>query len=91
MENISIQKNKVTYYNGTFTVSGKNVKFATKYSLLNEDTGKSVVFELVESTGSEWDPYTMWVYESEDFQLFVLNDDVTPQHAENYLNHKLKY
>lgn len=92
--NISIQKQQITYNSKdkVFTVSGKNVRFSTEYSITNDDTRKTVEFEFTHSTGSEWDPNTIWVYNSkcEQFKLHVLNDDVTPQHAAKYLKAKLK-
>lgn len=91
MTNISIQKNNVKYSKGLFIVSGKSVKFDTSYSLKNEKTGKSVKFEFKESTGSEWDSNTIWIYKSSNgILLHLLNDDMTPQHAENYLRAKLR-
>lgn len=76
----------------TFTVSGKQVIFASSYKLLNEKTNNSVTMELVGSNGSEWDPNTIWKYTSSDgnYTLNVLNDDVTKEHADNYLRAKLK-
>jgi hypothetical protein len=90
---VSIQRNKVSYdkNNKTFTVSGKDVRFAYSYTLVNNETDNKKDFSFKESTGSEWDPNTIWVYESEDgFILNVKNDDVTPEHAEKYLQAKLR-
>lgn len=91
---IGIRKNKVAYHkvDKTFTVSGKSVQFGTEHSLLNEKTGVSKEFKLSHSTGSEWDPNTVWVYKSEDgFLLKVSNEDVTEVHARNYLKAKTGY
>lgn len=92
--NISIQKHDVTYNakDKIFTVSAKNIQFAITYHIINDITNKSVKFELSHSTGSEWDPNTVWVHTStcKKYILHMLNDDVTPQHAERYLNAKLK-
>lgn len=92
---ISIQKLGVTFdkQRNVFYVSGKKVPFATSYSLKNEITGNSVEFNFTHSTGSEWDKNTLWVYENSDgdLKLHVGNDDVTPQHAENYLRAKTRY
>ena len=97
MKHISIQKHNVSYYNGVFTVSGKNVKFDTSYSLKNEETGNEIKFEFKESTGSEWDTNTIWIYESVDYDkdinltLHLLNDDVTERNMNDYLESKLRY
>ena len=94
MQKIDIISLKVKYNkeNKTFIVSGKLVKFDTSYELFNSETNQAVKFELSHSTGSEWDPKTIWVYKSTNgFILNVGNDEVTPKHAEHYLNHKLGY
>jgi len=75
----------------TFTVSGKDVAFGTSYVVKNPKTNGEVTFDLSHSTGSEWDPKTMWVYKSKDgITLMVGNDEVTPAHADAYLQAKLK-
>ena len=91
---IGIQKNKVNYLKekNTFIVSGKGVQFGTEHSILNEKTGVSKTFKFSHSTGSEWDPNTVWVYKSEEgLVLHVTNDDVTPEQARNYLKAKTGY
>ncbi len=74
-----------------FSISGKDVKFASQYSIINEKTGKSKDFDLSHSTGSEWDPTTKWIYKTKcGITLIVSNDDVTKEQADNYLKSKLK-
>ena len=77
----------------TFYVSEKHTKFDTSYSLVNNKTGKSMEFDLSHSTGPEWDPKTLWVYKSicGNYTLHVGNDEVTPAHAQAYLDHKLRH
>ena len=90
---ISIQKNNVTYLSEakTFLVAGTEVKFGTTHILENEKTGNEKTFEFKESTGSEWDKFTVWIYESKDgFQLHISNNDTTPEHAEAYLKAKTR-
>ena len=90
---INIQQAGVKYTAAEklFVCSGKQTKFDTSYRLVNFETEKNKVFSFDHSTGSEWDPKTIWVYKSEDgYTLHILNDDVTPQHAEAYLQHKLR-
>jgi hypothetical protein len=75
----------------TFYASGKRIKFDTCYSLLNIKSNKTMEFDFTHSTGSEWDPKTLWVYKSKcgNYILHVGNDEVTPAHAQAYLNHKM--
>jgi len=90
---INIQKDQISFNAATktFSVSGKRVKFGTQYTLVNELTGNTMDFDLTHSTGSEWEPETKWVYQSEEgYTLEVGNDDVTPKHAENYLRAKTR-
>ena len=50
-----------------------------------------MVFDFKESTGSEWDPATIWVYESkEGYKFLLLNDDVTQENIDSYLTAKLR-
>lgn len=71
----------------TIVISGKDVKFSSSYEIIGEKETK--VFELSHSTGSEWDPSTIWVYKSEcGMILHVTNDDVTEENAEAYLKSK---
>jgi len=89
---INIQKDQISYNASTktFSVSGKRVKFGTKYTLVNSLTGNTMDFWLSHSTGSEWEPETKWVYQNEEgYTLEVGNDDVTSKHAENYLRAKI--
>lgn len=88
---LSIQKNNLKYANNTFTGSSKGIPFATTYEVKNDKTEIKVEFLFSHSTGSEWDPKTIWVYKSKcgEYELHMLNDDVTPETAENYLTAKL--
>jgi len=93
MTSISIQKNNVRFFKPlkSFTVSGKEVGFATQYDLKNDKTGKSKTFNFFESTGSEWDVNTLWIYKSDDgFILNVTNSDVTEQQRQNYFDAKTR-
>jgi len=93
MVKIYIQKQNVKFDKATktFSVKGKGIKFATQYEVINQKTGAFSIFDLVESTGSEWAPSTIWIYKnSNDFFLHVGNDDVTKQHVTNYKNAKLR-
>jgi len=75
----------------TFTVDGRKSKFGTKQTLVNEKTNVSKEFDFSHSTGSEWETDTLWIYKSLDgYTLQVGNEDVTPQHAQNYLNAKMR-
>lgn len=74
----------------TFSVPGKSVRFDSNYEMKNPKTGGTKVFDFKSSTGSEWDPKTIWIYKSEDgMTLNVGNEDVTPAHAQAYVDHKL--
>ena len=74
----------------SFNVSEKDVPFATTYELVNPKTGNSVVFEFHHSTGTEFDPKTVWVYTGKNgLTLHVHNDaQMTRISAERYLEHK---
>ena len=74
----------------TFKVNGNDVPFDTSYKLKNTITNKVMVFEFSHSTGSEWDSATKWIYKNGDYILEVGNEDVTPAHAEAYLQAKLR-
>jgi len=91
MELVSTEKTKFVKETNTFHVNGKDVPFTTEYKLVNPSTKGTMEFSMSHSTGSEWDPKTVWVYKSKcgTYELHVGNEDVTPQHAQNYLNHKL--
>lgn len=88
---INSDKYKYDARTKTFSVDGRKVSFATQYTLKNLKTGTTMDFALDHSTGSEWDPYTIWVYTNGDFKLHVGNQDVTPAHAASYLKAKLSY
>jgi len=94
MATIKIYKSNVDYDKSTktFSVSGNEVpQFGTKHILENEKTGNVAEFDFSHSTGSEWDVDTKWIYKSlSGFLLEIGNEDVTPQHAQNYLNAKLR-
>lgn len=94
MVNISFQKNKVKYNvtSKSFFVKGSEVSFATTYNLLNERSGESRKFNFEYSTGSEWKVDTIWMYKSEcgNYWLGVGNEEVTEEHANNYLRAKLQ-
>lgn len=90
---ISIQENNIQYSDllKSFFINGKDVRFATTYELENEKTGKTKTFEFFESTGSEWDVNTIWIYKSEDgFTLEVGNEEVTKEMINNYLDAKIR-
>jgi len=89
---INIKHPTLTYNkkNSTFTTSGKLILFATSHTIVNTKTKNEVKFDFTHSTGSEWDSDTHWIYKSKcGYTLRIKNDDVTPQHAENYLQAKL--
>ena len=87
-----IQDSNINYdaKNKSFLGNGKRIPFATSYTLKNKDTNGEMTFDFKESTGSEWDPKTLWIYESKTGYKFILtNEDVTPAHANAYLTAKL--
>ena len=91
--NISIQKNKIQFSKllNTFFVNGKDVKFDTLYMMINEKTGNKKLFSFTESTGSEWDVHTKWIYQSADgYILEVGNEDITQQMIDNYVEAKTR-
>jgi len=93
MAKINIYESKVQYEISTkkFTLDGRKTPFGTKHTLLNEKTGMSKDFNFSHSTGSEWASDTIWIYKSLDgYELHVGNEAVTPQHAQNSLNAKLR-
>ena len=76
-----------------FTADGDQLPFATSYRLINPASKKSMVFDFVKSTGSEWDADTLWVYKSDEGIYFITSNgsDANIQtRADNYLKHKLK-
>ena len=94
MYTINLDKTKFVYDSNrkTFIVSEKGIPFGTEYEILNPKTGGSRKFKFTNSTGSEFDPNTKWIYESNDgILLEVCNDkQMTKIAAENYLKAKLR-
>jgi len=91
MKNISTDQCIYNKETKTFTADGRKVQFDTSYTVYNPKTRGKMEFDFKESTGSEWDPKTLWVYKSkEGFTLNLTNEDVTPQHAQAYLEAKLR-
>lgn len=76
----------------TFYVNEKDTPgFATSYKVFNPKTGKYAEFELSHSTGSEWDPKTIWIYKNKELnlELHISQDpDITKIRANNYLKNK---
>ena len=77
----------------TFTISEKDVPFATTYELLNPLTKNTKVFEFTHSTGPEFAADTKWIYKSEDdFTLEVCNDpEMVKVAAAAYLKAKTRH
>jgi hypothetical protein len=73
-------------------MSEKDIPFATTYVVLNPATGGQRKFEFTHATGAEFDPKTVWVYESEaGLKLEICNDfQMTATAARRYLNAKLR-
>ena len=69
----------------------KDIPFDTSYEVKNVVSGRSEIFEFVESTGSEWDPKTQWIYKSKSgISLIICNDErITNMRANNYFASKL--
>lgn len=88
-----IDLTKVAYdaEDATFTTDENYAGFATEYELVNPKTNGREVFTLSHSTGSEWDPKTVWIYFSESgLKLEIMQDAAfTEKRAAAYLNHKL--
>lgn len=85
---ISFKYNKETK---TFSVSEKDVPFATSYEVIGRKTGETKQFGFSHSTGPEFDPNTKWVYTCGDMILEVCNDaEMTEIAAQNYLKGKLR-
>lgn len=81
------------FKNNTFFVNERDTRFDTSYDVYNPESGKYVTFDLSHSTGSEWDPKTIWIYKNKklNLELHISQDpDITNIRANNYLNHKLK-
>ena len=76
--------------NKKFYVSGKDVHFDTSYILVNPKSGGQMEFSFSHSTGSEWDPNTVWVFKGDlGYELHVGNEDVTDRQKEAYLQAKM--
>lgn len=77
---------------GTFVMSEVGIQFSMNYKLINPKTGDSREFELSHSTGSEWDPETVWVYKSDDGYTLIITQDthLTKERSASYLKHKTK-
>lgn len=88
---ISTELLKYNKETNTFVGSEKDIRFATQYNVFNPKTGISRMFDLVNSTGPEFDPNTKWVYKSkEDVVLEICNDkEITARNAEMYLKAKM--
>jgi Na+-transporting NADH:ubiquinone oxidoreductase subunit NqrF len=90
MKNITTNQCIYIKESKTFIADGKKIQFDTSYTITNPKTKGEMKFDFTESTGSEWDPKTLWIYKSEEgFTLNLTNEDVTPEHAEAYLKAKL--
>lgn len=91
---ITIDINKLSYLKEAkaFFGSEKDIPFATTYTVHNPKTGNSVDFEFIHSTGPEFDPETVYVYESKSgLRLHVANDKrVTGIRAAMYEKAKLR-
>ena len=75
----------------TFTISERGIPFSMNYKVINPNTGGSRSFELSHSTGSEYDPDTIWIYKSGEFTLEIVQDKfLTKIRSDNYLRHKTK-
>jgi hypothetical protein len=73
-------------------LSEKGIPFDTTYEILNPATEVSKKFEFKNSTGSEWEADTKWIYKSEDgITLEVCNDPhLVKERAAAYLAAKLR-
>ena len=87
------KNNPLTFNRGdkTFYGSEREIPFDTSYEIKNNSTGASEVFNFVESTGSEWDPKTRWIYKNKsDLFLVISNDpEITNMRSESYLKSKI--
>ena len=91
MKNITTDQCVYNKETKTFIADGRKIQFDTSYTITNPKTQKEMKFDFKESTGSEWDPKTLWIYKSEEgFILNLTNEDVTPDHAKAYLESKLR-
>jgi len=85
---------KMHYEEGTFHVSEVDTPgFATEYTILNPQTGGEKTFHLSHSTGSEWDPKTVWIYKTKGAPALELrvsqNPEITRMREKAYLKAKL--
>jgi hypothetical protein len=75
---------------GVLYVSEKDVIFDMEYEVVSNVTGVFKKFKFTESTGSEFDPKTEWIYKSEEgYELRICNDndaETTRKQAEVYLS-----
>lgn len=91
MKTLTPDKFKFNKKTKTFHASGKEVTWDIMYKLVNPTTKGSMLFSLVESTGSEWDPNTVWIYKGEgEYYLHLTNEEVTEEHAAMYLKAKTR-
>lgn len=89
---VSIQENGIKFNKETnaFKLDGRKVAFATQYILMNDKTKESQAFNFSHSTGSEWDPNTVWVYKTQDELLTLEVSNYVPSGAkEAYLEAKI--
>ncbi len=91
--NFNPQKMSFDKETKTFTVSERDVAFATTYTIINPKTGNGQIFHFVESTGPEFDPLTEWLYASfEGCVLRVVNDaKITKERASRYAIGKMNH
>jgi hypothetical protein len=77
---------------GVLYVSEKDAMFDTEYQVVSNVTGAFKKFKFTESTGSEFDPKTQWIYKSDEgYELRICNDaETTRKQAEAYLKAKLR-
>lgn len=83
----------MVFEKNTFVINERDTTFDTSYDVYNPPTGKYVTFQFSHSTGSEWDPNTIWVYKntSHNLELHITQDKtITEMRSNNYLKHKLK-
>ena len=76
----------------TFYGTERDIPFDTSYEVKNTVSGQSEVFDFIESTGSEWDPKTQWIYKNKTgLSLIISNDErITKIREEAYLKAKLR-
>ena len=93
MKTIVLTPGKYTFKDNVFTMSEKDILFATTYKVVNPKTNGSIIFNFTHSTGPEFHKDTKWVYVAEQFphlSLEVCNDaNMVKQAAENYFKAKV--